>query len=120
MIGNAPAKARLTKLSDLTQPESHVASSVGHNLVQWLVLDGISTPVRASSRTYRTNEVDARRLYLEEGITFLRRARDSGVASPLSAGRDGFADRQASSKQAGFRWSDAVTDGWQKWWNTRS
>ncbi|MGA7412682.1 MAG: hypothetical protein WBW33_19545 [Bryobacteraceae bacterium] len=97
----APATARLTKLSDLTQPESHVASSVGHNLVQWLVLDGISTPVRASSRTYRTNEVDARRLYLEEGITFLRRARDSGAVSPLShAEMDSLIGRLHLSKQA--------------------
>jgi hypothetical protein len=98
---NAPAKARLTKLSDLTQPESHVASSVGHSLVQWLVLDGISTPVRASSRSYRTNEVAARRLYLEEAVTFLRRARDSGVTSPLSAAEmDGMLGRLELSKQA--------------------
>ena len=82
---NAPAKARLTKLSDLTQPENHVTSSVGHDLLQWLVFDGLSTPVRASSRTYRTNEIDARRLYLEEAITFLRRARDSGAPSPLTS-----------------------------------
>jgi hypothetical protein len=98
---NAPAKARLTKLSDLTQPEDHVTSSVGHDLVQWLVLDGISTPVRASSRTYRTNEIDARRLYLEEAITFLRRARDSGVASPLSGVEmDSLIGRLELSKQA--------------------
>ncbi len=98
---NAPATARLTKLSDLTQPESHVTSSVAHSMVQWLVLDGISTPVRASSRTYRTNEVAARRLYLEEAITFLRRARDSGVASPLSAAEmDSMLGRLELSKQA--------------------
>lgn len=98
---NAPSKARLTKLSDLTQPESHVTSSIGHNLVQWFVLDGISTPVRASSRSYRTNEIAARRLYLEEAITFLRRARDSGVASPLSvAEMDSMLGRLELSKQA--------------------
>ncbi len=98
---NAPAKARLTKLSDLTQPESNVTSSVGHNLVQWFVLDGISTPVRTVSRSYRTNEVAERRLYLEEGITFLRRARDSGAASPLSAAEmDSMLGRLELSKQA--------------------
>ncbi len=97
---NAPATARLTKLSDLTQPEDHVTSSVGHNLVQWFALDGISTPVRAVSRSYRTNEVAERRLYLEEGITFLRRARDSGVASPLStAEMDSLLGRLELSKQ---------------------
>ncbi len=97
----APKEARLTKLSDLTQPESHVASTVGHGLVQWLLLDGISTPVRASSRTYRTNEVDARRLYLEEALTFLGRARDSGVQSPLSHSEmDNLIGRLYLSKQA--------------------
>jgi len=97
---NAPATARLTKLSDLTQPQSHVTSSVGHNLVQWFVFDGISTPVRASTRSYRNNEVAARRLYLEEAITFLRRARDSGVASPLStAEMDRVLGRLELSKQ---------------------
>jgi hypothetical protein len=98
---NAPREARLTKLSDLTQPESHVASSVGHSLVQWMVLDGLSTPVRASSRTYRTNEVDARRLYLEEALTFLLRARESGAQSPLShAEMDNLIGRLYLSKQA--------------------
>jgi hypothetical protein len=97
---NAPDKAHLTKLSDLTQPESHVSSSVGHSLVQWLVLDGISTPVRASTRTYRTNEVAARRLYLQEAITFLHRAKESGVACPLSAAEmDNLLGRLELSKQ---------------------
>jgi hypothetical protein len=82
---NAPTKARLTRLSDLTQPENHVISSVGHDLLQRLAFDGLSTPVRASSRTYRTNEIDARRLYLEEALTFLRRARDSVAPNPLTA-----------------------------------
>ena len=98
---NAPDAARLTKLSDLTQPQNHVTSSVGHNLVQWLVFDGISTPVRASTRSYRTNEIAARRLYLEEAITFLRRARDSGVPNPLSAAEmDSMLGRLELSKQA--------------------
>ncbi len=79
-----PAQARLTRLADLGAPEGHPFSSIGHEVVQWTLLDTIGTPVRSSSRTYRTNELNQKRLYLEEASTFLRLAQESDAASPLS------------------------------------
>ncbi len=81
---NPPSKPRLTRLADLSAPEGHPFSSVGHDIVQWTLLDGIAMPVRASSRTYRTNELGRHRLYLEEAATFLRLARQGAAPSPLS------------------------------------
>jgi hypothetical protein len=61
-------------LMDLTAPQHHVLSTAGRNLLQWTALDPMSTPIRASSRAYRTNEVDHERLHLEEAISYLRNA----------------------------------------------
>lgn len=81
---NPPSRAHLTRLADLGTPEAHPFSSLGHDIVQWTLLDGIAMPVRASSRSYRTNELGEKRLYLEEASTFLQLARESGAPCPLS------------------------------------
>ena len=59
---------------DLTQPQHRVSSEIGRNLLQWTMFDPMTAPVRASSRAYRTNELDHERLHLEEAVGFLRDA----------------------------------------------
>ncbi|MDQ2776886.1 MAG: hypothetical protein M3Y57_18490 [Acidobacteriota bacterium] len=61
-------------LMDLTTPQHHVASAIGRELVQWTVLDPMTTPVRAASRAYHRNQMDHERLHLEEAIHYLRQA----------------------------------------------
>jgi hypothetical protein len=61
-------------LLNLTAPQRPVASDIGRNLLQWTMLDPMTTPIRATSRAYRTNEVDHARLHLEEAISYLRNA----------------------------------------------
>jgi hypothetical protein len=89
--GQKPADTKLPKpLIDLSQPSGPLFSSVGHQIVQWSLLDPTLMPVRASSRTYRTNELDDERLHLEEAIGYLREAPVStggflGAAAPTRA-----------------------------------
>lgn len=73
--GQKPASAKLPKpLIDLSQPSAPLFSNVGRQILQWSLLDPTLMPVRASSRTYRTNELDDERLHLEEAIGYLREA----------------------------------------------
>ena len=57
-------------------------SDLGRDLLQWTTLDPSITAVRATSRMYRTNEVDHERLQVEESISYLRQA-------PASEGDEG-------------------------------
>jgi len=83
--GAASVSPRDTKpLFDLTQPQHPVMSELGRDLLQWTLLDPMTTPVRASSRAYRTNELDHERLHLEEAVSYLREAPVSGDASELT------------------------------------
>ncbi len=61
-------------LIDLTAPVHPVMSEIGRDLFQWTMLDPMTTSVRATSRAYRSNEVDHERLHLEEAIGYLRGA----------------------------------------------
>ncbi|MBV9155655.1 MAG: hypothetical protein JO097_05305 [Acidobacteriaceae bacterium] len=61
-------------LLDLTAPVHPVVSGIGRDLLQWTTLDPMITPIRATSRAYRTNELDQERLHLEEAIGYLREA----------------------------------------------
>jgi hypothetical protein len=61
-------------LADLSDPTHRVWWQVGHNIMQWAALDPLIKPVRASSRSFRTNASDYERLNIEEAISFLRRA----------------------------------------------
>jgi hypothetical protein len=68
-------------LMDLTSPQHPVESGIGRALLQYTLLDPLTTPIRATSRAYRTNEVDHERLHLEEALSYLREA-PSGSESP--------------------------------------
>src|ERR1700761_405687 len=71
-------------LMDLTAPQHPVLSEVSRDLLQWTALDPLVTPVRASSRAYRTNSSDYERLHLEEAIGYLRQAPVSDTESALT------------------------------------
>lgn len=68
-------------LFDLTTPVHPVLSEIERDLFQWTMLDPMTTFVRASSRAYRTNQLDYERLHLEEAIGYLRDAPVSGDES---------------------------------------
>jgi len=61
-------------LLNVTAPQHPVVSEIGRNILQWTMLDPMTTPVRATSRAYRSNESDDERLHLEEAINYLRNA----------------------------------------------
>ena len=71
-------------LLDLTTPEHPVLSEVGRDLFQWTALDPMVTPVRATSRAYRTNTTDDERLHLSEAVGYLRSAPTSNDSSALT------------------------------------
>ncbi len=71
-------------LFDLTTPQHPVLSEAGRDLLQWTLLDPMTTPVRASSRAYRTNQLDHERLHLEEAISYLRSAPASSDPAALT------------------------------------
>ena len=61
-------------LLDMAAPRHRVWTRLGHTLLQWTAFDPMMMPIRASSRAYRTNEVDHERLHIEEALSFLRQA----------------------------------------------
>ena len=61
-------------LLDLSTPQHSSISNVGQQLLQWTTLDTFDTPLRATSRAYRSNQVDHERAHLEEANTYLLRA----------------------------------------------
>jgi hypothetical protein len=71
-------------LLNLSTPQRAVVSEISRNLLQWMMLDPMTTPVRASSRAYRTNEIDHERLHLEEAISYLRNAPTGAADSALT------------------------------------
>lgn len=71
-------------LFDLTAPVHPVVSEIGRDVLQWTMLDPMTTPVRASTRAYRTNELDHERLHLEEAVEYLRQAPVSDDESALT------------------------------------
>jgi hypothetical protein len=52
--------------------------------MQWTLFDPMTTPVRASTRAYGSNEIEYERLHLEEAIDYLRQAPVSNGASALT------------------------------------
>ncbi len=73
--GSAHVKSKDTApLLDLSAPQQPAVSNVERQILQWTALDTIDTPVRATSRAYRTNEVDHERLHLEEATSYLMNA----------------------------------------------
>jgi hypothetical protein len=61
-------------LADVSEPTHRVFKTIGRSILQWTALDPMTTPVRASSRAFRTNGLDHERLHVEEAISYLRRA----------------------------------------------
>ncbi|MBV9404460.1 MAG: hypothetical protein JO211_03880 [Acidobacteriaceae bacterium] len=73
--GSETASARDTHpFFDMTAPQHPVLTEAGRDLLQWTTLDPMTMPVRASSRAYRTNQLDYERLHLGEAISYLREA----------------------------------------------
>ena len=72
-------------LFDLTAPQHPVLTEAGRDLLQWTMLDPMTTPVRASSRAYRTNQIDHERLHLVEAVTYLRQAPVTDDESALTS-----------------------------------
>jgi len=70
-------------LFNLNAPRRPVTSELERNLLQWAAFDPMITPVRATSRAYRSNQVEYERDHLEETISYLRQApvseRDSAL-----------------------------------------
>lgn len=73
--GGEPVKYKVPKpLIDISQPTGPIVPGVARDILQWSLFDPMMMPVRAGSRTYRTNELDNERLHLEEAIGYLRQA----------------------------------------------
>ncbi len=73
--GSSHVKSKDTApLLDLSAPQHPAVSNVERQILQWTALDTIAVPVRASSRAYRTNDVDHERLHLEEANGYLLNA----------------------------------------------
>jgi hypothetical protein len=71
-------------LLNLTAPHHPVVSEISRNVLQWTMLDPRTMPIRATSRAYRTNQVDHARLHLEEAIGYLRNAPTGTTSSVLT------------------------------------
>jgi hypothetical protein len=71
-------------LLDMADPRRKVWARLGHDVVQWTTLDPMMMPVRASSRTYRTNFKDHERLHIEEALSFLRQAPADSTGTALT------------------------------------
>ncbi len=81
-VGSGSKSAQSTApLLDLNTPAHPVLSGITQDLLQWTVLDPMITPVRASTRAYRTNADDYERVHLEEAIGYLRQAPVSNDSS---------------------------------------
>jgi len=69
---------------NLNTPRHPVLTQVGRDILQYTTLDPMIMPIRATSRAYRTNEINHERLHLEEAISYLRQAPNSNGAAELS------------------------------------
>lgn len=73
--GSSRVKRRDTApLLDLSAPQSPSVNNVERQILQWAAFDTIDTPVRATTRAYRTDQVDEERLHLEEANSYLLHA----------------------------------------------
>lgn len=74
-------------LLDLSTPQNPSVNNVERQILQWTAFDAIDTPVRATTRAYRTNQVDDERLHLEEANSYLLHA-------PVGNGPDEITEEQ--------------------------
>ncbi|MGH9694855.1 MAG: hypothetical protein ACRD5Z_11970, partial [Bryobacteraceae bacterium] len=77
-------KGDIKPFFNLRAPRHPVLTQVGRDILQYTTLDPMIMPVRATSRAYRTNELNHERLYLEEAISYLRQAPSSNGPAELS------------------------------------
>lgn len=76
-LGSGSAKVSkndLKPIINLATPQRSVVSSSMGTVIQFAVLDPISSPVRASTRAYQTNRLDHERLHIEEAKSYLQSA----------------------------------------------
>jgi len=81
---SAAGKRDIMPFFNLTAPRHPVLSRVGRDILQYTTLDPMMMPIRATSRAYRTNELNHERLHLEEAISYLRQAPASNSPTELS------------------------------------
>lgn len=65
------ARDKVKPVLNVSRSGNQVITGLGRELAQWMVLDGMTMPVRASSRAYRSNVLDQRRVHLEQAIGYL-------------------------------------------------
>jgi hypothetical protein len=82
--GSSPGKQDIKPFFNLTAPRHPVLTRVGRDVLQYSTLDPMMMPIRATSRAYRTNELNHERLHLEEAISYLRQAPASNSPMELS------------------------------------
>jgi hypothetical protein len=83
-IGGYPAvgnEKKIAPLLNVAAPEHPLVGDLSSDLLQWTMLDAMTTPIRASSRAYRTNLIDHERLHIEEAISYLQQAPTSPVST---------------------------------------
>jgi hypothetical protein len=85
--GESQTGEQPTMLVDMSQPEHRVWRTAGRDILQWTAFDPLATPVRASTRAYRTNSGEEERVHLEEAIALLRRAPANGDGLGLTTGQ---------------------------------
>ena len=98
-IGGDPAvgnEKKIAPLFNVAAPEHPLVGDLSSDLLQWTMLDPMTTPIRASSRAYRTNLVDHERLHIEEAISYLQQA----PTSPVSNSRLSTSDHESSLTRA--------------------
>ncbi len=89
--GSSQVKRKDTApLLDLSAPQSTSVNKVERQILQWTALDTIGTPVRATTRAYRTNQVDDERLHLEEANTYLLNAPVGNSADEITSDQRDF------------------------------
>jgi hypothetical protein len=83
--GSHPSGAKGTApLLDLTSLQHPMIKTIERDVLQWAMLDPSTTPIRATSRAYRTNETDHERLHLTEAISYLRESPSEDGAAALT------------------------------------
>jgi hypothetical protein len=81
---SAGNKKKISPLLNVTAPEHPLVGDLTSDIFQWTMLDPMTTPIRATSRAYRTNAIDHERLHLEEAVSYLRQAPTSNDESSLT------------------------------------
>jgi len=86
-VGQGPSRVGTRDIQpffNLSAPRHPVWTQAGREILQYTTFDPMIMPIRATSRAYRTNEVNHERLHLEEAISYLRQAPSSNGAAELS------------------------------------